>query len=140
MTRLLPALLLAALASPAHAVLGEPLPAGRATVAAAAGLAVHERRAADGSSIREYVDASGVVCAVAWNSRLRPDLAALLGRHTADWHAGLAALPARRGIQRRVEVAHGDLVVQAGGRLQAFNGRAWLASRCGAGVRSDAVR
>ena len=43
-------------------------------------LQAHEIAMVDGSSIREYVAPNGVVFAVAWSTRFKPDLMSLLGR------------------------------------------------------------
>ena len=135
---------------PAFAVLGGDLStvtaaqsrmrAARVTTAAAEGTTVHELRLADGSSIREFVNAQGLVYAVAWSTRLKPDFSYLLGTHAAEFEAGVAASASAPGLKRSVAVERGDLVVHSGGRMGAFVGKAWLKSQLPAGQASDAVR
>ena len=101
---------------------------------------VHELRLADGSSIRQFVNAQGVVYAIAWSTRVKPNFTQLLGSYAADFHAGAAAAPRTPGIKRSAFVDQGDLVVQSGGRLGAFFGKAWLKSQMPAGTDANAVR
>lgn len=114
--------------------------AQRQALAPVLGGSVHELRMADGSSIRQFVNAQGVVYAVAWSTRLKPDFAQMLGRHAAEFDAGVASSPRMAGLQRRAVVDRGDLVVDSAGRPGAFVGRAWLKSLLPAGTRADAIR
>jgi len=106
----------------------------------AQGGTVHEIRMPDGSSIRQFVNSRGVVYAVAWSTRLKPDFAQLLGRHSAEFDAGVSADLRSPGIKRSAFVDRDDLVVNSAGRLGAFVGRAWLKSQVPVGTRSDAIR
>jgi hypothetical protein len=137
-------------ASPAWAVLGggvadvqgEQLRM-RATRAVATTLqpgSVHELRLADGSSVRQYINAQGIVYAVAWSTRLKPDFTQLLGRYAADFDAGAAAVLRTPGIKRSIVVDQGDLVLQSGGRQGAFVGKAWLKSQMPVGTSANAIR
>ena len=98
----------------------------------AAGVAynVVHRTQRTGVVIDEYVDAAGKVFAVSWSGPFKPDLKRLLGRYFDALGAGNAA---HRGRRSRVEVNTGDLVVQSGGHMGAFEGRAWVQSRLPAG-------
>jgi hypothetical protein len=142
--------LLALAIAPSWAVLGgnaasiqtdqDRMQAQRRTLAAAPASSVQELRMADGSSIRQFVNAQGVVYAVAWSTRLKPDFAQMLGQHAAEFNAGLAEAPRAPGLRRRAVVDRGDLVVESAGRPGAFVGRAWLKSLLPAGTSSDAIR
>ena len=44
-------------------------------------MTTHEITLADGSGIKEYVNAAGQVFAVSWRTRLKPNLQVLLGAH-----------------------------------------------------------
>ncbi|MDE2371343.1 MAG: DUF2844 domain-containing protein [Burkholderiales bacterium] len=147
---------LAAAAPAARAVLGEDAAsiqgdalrvqgqrrmAAAATAVAAAGVQVHVIEQADGSTIREYVSAAGVVFAVAWNARNKPRLDELFGRHYADYAAGARQVMARHpGALHGAVVEQGDLVVQASAYLNRHVGRAWLRSQVPAGWTPDALR
>src|SRR3954468_16661970 len=83
-----------------------------------------------GTLVHEYVDNSGAVFALSWSGPFKPDLKRLLGRYFDTLGD---ADPARQGRRSRVEVNTGDLVVQSGGHMGAFEGRAWVQSRLPAG-------
>lgn len=143
-------------AGAAHAVLGEPVAASAATGASVgakpsasaagrmralgAGVQVVETSSADGGVIREYVAPSGVVFAVSWSTRFKPRLDQLLGRYHAGYAAAAHEAASRPGMRRAAVLRADDLVVQSGGRMNAFTGRAWVPSLTPAGFDSAAVR
>lgn len=100
----------------------------------------HEITLADGSSIRQFVTPGGIVFAVAWSTRFKPDLAALLGAHAASYAAAASEAMRAPGIRRHVELRRGDLVVQSTAHLNSHVGKAWLQSLVPEGVRVDALR
>jgi hypothetical protein len=114
--------------------------ASRTSSPAASGVSTHELRLADGSSIRQYVNAQGIVFAIAWSTRIKPDFGQWLGRHAATFDAGVAEAARRPGLQRSVVVERGDLVVESFGRPGAFTGKAWLKSQLPTSVQADAIR
>jgi Protein of unknown function (DUF2844) len=114
--------------------------ASRVVASAPQGVTVHDTRLADGSSIRQYVNARGIVFAVAWSTRLKPDFSQLLGRYETEFDAGVADAVRPPGLKRTLEVQRGELVVHSAGRIGAFVGKAWLTSQLPAGVSPDAVR
>ncbi len=119
----------------AHATLGEPLESvhadqirlqGRRVHAAIWPAQMHEIQLADGSRVRQYVNASGAVFAVTWTSRLKPDLAGLLGQH---YTAYVQARPQPRTLHAARQpslVQIPDLVVHESGRGQAHAGMAYV--------------
>ena len=84
---------------------------------------IHEIQTPAGTTVREYVSRQGMVFAVAWQGPLMPDLRQALGQYF-DRYA--AAASARRPGRRPVAVRESDLVVQSGGRMRSFYGRAYL--------------
>lgn len=134
----------------ARAVLGEPESsvqadqmrmAGARRQTAALGYRVHTLTLADGSTVRQYVAADGVVFAVAWNTRFKPRLDELLGTHFGAYaQGGREALRSQPGVKHSAVVRTGDLVVESTAHLHAHVGRAWLRSRWPGGVAGDAVR
>jgi hypothetical protein len=142
--------MLALAVSPAWAVLGGDLAsvqadqarmrASRVMSSAAPASSVHDIRLPDGSSMRQFVNAKGIVYAVAWSTRLKPDFTQMLGRYAAEFDAGVAARLRTPGLQRSAIVDRGDLVVQSAGRPGAFIGKAWLKSQLPAGESADAIR
>ena len=129
---------LVAASGAAWSALGQPAPAlgapssataVAAQTAAGARYTVHTRRLDTGTEVREYADAGGTVFAVAWSGPFLPDLRALLGTHFAamEQHAATAPRSSAVHLQRA------DLVLQLGGRMGAFRGRAWLPTQLPAG-------
>jgi hypothetical protein len=109
-------------------------------VAASAQVRMHEIILADGSSIREFVTPGGIVFAVAWSTRFKPDLAALLGAHATSYAAAASEALRAPGIRRHAELRQGDLVVQSTAHLNSHVGKAWLQSLVPDGVPLDALR
>ncbi len=111
-----------------------------ATVAASAQVRTHEITLADGSSIREFETPGGIVFAVVWSTRFKPDLAALLGAHAASYAAAASEALRAPGIRRHAELRRGDLVVHSTAHLNSYVGKAWLQSLVPEGVHVDALR
>jgi hypothetical protein len=88
------------------------------------------RTVKSGTVVHEYVDASGQVFAVSWSGPFKPNLQRLLGRHFDRLAQAKGTPEANRA---RVNIDTSDLVVQSGGHMGAFEGRAWLPSRLPAG-------
>ncbi len=101
---------------------------------------VHDIVMADGSRIREFVSPSGVVFAVSWDTRFKPDLQALLGTYHAEYDAEAREALRRPGIRRQLSFKHADLVLETSGHLNHFSGRAWVPSLTPGGLAGDALR
>ncbi len=89
-----------------------------------------------GTVVHEFVDASGAVFAVSWSGPFKPDLKRLLGRHFGA--LGEGGKP--RGSRAPVDVKSDDVVVQSGGHMGAFEGRAWLVSKLPAGFDTQEMK
>jgi hypothetical protein len=104
-------------------------------------MTTHEITLADGSGIKEYVNASGQVFAVSWRTRLKPNLQLLLGARYAAMSG--AALEQPRGVasmKRQRSVRLTNLVVHEAGRVNAFAGVAYVPALVPNGVDADALR
>jgi hypothetical protein len=144
--RILPALLPVLLAAPAWATLGEHVDSvardkerlrGQVQESAREGHEVHQITAAGGTLVREYVAPSGFVFGVAWEGPNMPDLAALLGSHYAAFRQAVKARERRRAA---VVLHTEDLVVESGGHMRAFRGRAYLPGLVPRGLGAAVVR
>ncbi|QGZ61178.1 DUF2844 domain-containing protein [Paraburkholderia acidisoli] len=122
--------LAAALPSAQAALGGAPtLPAGATSRTLANGTAhVVGYVDAAGTSVNEYVaNASGTVVAYTWAGPARPNLDALLGAYAADWRSAAAALHAAdRDDLHAARVVGAHVVVETGGHMRGYVGRAWL--------------
>ncbi len=97
---------------------------------------IEEISAEGGIRVREYLSRDGLVFAVSWSGPVLPDLQRLLGAHFTEYCAALKALP-HPGLHRSVRVESSTLIVESGGHLRAYAGRAYLPALIPAGV-SDA--
>jgi hypothetical protein len=140
------AVLLLAVSVPAAATLGEDVSSvrvdqaqmqGTLQVTSAAKFAVHEIRLPSGTALKQYVSPSGMVFAVSWQGPALPDLRQVLGRHFEAY----AAAPSARDIgsaSRRGQAP--GLVVQSGGHMRAFFGRAYLQQMLPRGVVAEEIQ
>lgn len=95
----------------------------------------------DGTVIREYLDRSGSVFAVAWRGPRVASLDALLGSYFSAWQQGLAAAHAARGGgYGPVALREPGLVVESGGHMGALVGRAWLPKALPQGFTADQIQ
>jgi hypothetical protein len=134
------AALAAFISSPAFATLGEP----ESSLAAESQFApasvkesergsyrVHELQLPSGTVVREYAGLDGNVFAVTWRGPFVPNLRQLLGRYFDEY---AAAPKSPHADHNHLEVRNSDLVVQAGGHMRAYSGRAYLPQALPAGV------
>ncbi|QCP49985.1 DUF2844 domain-containing protein [Trinickia violacea] len=89
-----------------------------------------------GTTIREYATANGRIVAYTWDGPTMPDLHKLLGARFESFQSG-AATSLNRHAGR---VQQGDFVVESGGQMRSYIGRAWLPGALPAGVSIDDLR
>lgn len=92
---------------------------------AVAGYTVHEIASPTGTTVREFINDSGKVFAVAWTGPLLPDFAQTLGKYFPQYAANASA---HRVGTRHFSLQGTDLVVQSNGRMRAFFGTAYVPS------------
>jgi len=98
---------------------------------------VHELQASTGHVVREYVSPSGTVFGVTWQGPTKPDLRQLLGSHFDEVKPATPAARVRRGP---VVIHQPGLVLEMGGHVRAFAGRAYIPELVPAGVQADTIR
>ncbi|QWV95686.1 DUF2844 domain-containing protein [Geomonas oryzisoli] len=91
------------------------------------------------TTVREYVNPSGVVFAVAWNGLVHPDLQVLLGNYHDDYRKALAGTPRQPG-RRGLKLTTRRLVVETWGHMRNLQGRAYLSELLPEGVSLDEIR
>ena len=99
--------------------------------------AVHELRLASGITVKEYVSPAGMVFALSWQGPYLPDLQQLLGRYFEQYAGAVrdkGAAPGARAIDES------GLVVQSGGRMRAFFGRAYIPQMLPRGVLAAEIQ
>jgi hypothetical protein len=109
------------------------------TVRAMDAYAVHTLSTDNGLNIREFVDKSGRVFAVAWDGPARPDLQILLGGYYAQYNAAILKIQPL-GLHRSLRIDTGAIRVELGGHMRAYVGRAYLPTLVPAGVNTSELR
>lgn len=110
---------------------------GTLRVSAQAGYTLHEIQDASGTSVREFVSPSGTVFAVAWDGPLTPDLHQLLGTY---FNRLQQAAQVKRARRAPLVIHDEDLVIEAGGHMRSFRGRAYLPQLAPAGVDLQSIK
>ena len=87
-----------------------------------------------GTSVTEYVTASGVVFAVRWTGPVLPDYALVLGVHFKTFQDAALAERAHGKRGGSVGVNVGDLVVGSAGHMGSYQGYAYVPSLVPSGV------
>ncbi|MFC0402333.1 DUF2844 domain-containing protein [Paraburkholderia rhizosphaerae] len=79
-----------------------------------------------GTTIREYATGDGLIFAYTWQGPTMPNLDRLLGEYKASYRAKATALLATAGSLHASRVAQPDVIVDSGGQMRSYVGRAWL--------------
>jgi|SRR5215472_1643652 len=100
---------------------------------------IHELRTPAGTIVREFAASGGRIFAVSWNGPAAPDLRQLLGPHFEDFQQAAAAQKTRgpRGV---LFIQQNGVVVQMGGHMRSYAGRAYLPDQLPTGMRVDDLR
>jgi uncharacterized protein (UPF0261 family) len=113
---------------------------GSRTTKAADAYTVHEIQAATGTVVREYLSPEGKVFALAWNGPRLPDLRQVLGSYFEQYRAAVQSQSGPRMARRPVMINQPGLVVQIGGHVGAFSGRAYVPEMLPSGVRAEEIQ
>jgi hypothetical protein len=144
--------------TPAHAALGSAptyavtvhasTPANSATArlaqgasSTAASYTVNQTTLSSGTVVSEYVTANNTVFALSWRGPTLAPLQTLLGDYFPAYVQGLAAgHAANGGGYGPAAVRQSALVVESGGHMGAFYGRAYLPQALPQGVSADDIK
>jgi hypothetical protein len=135
-------------ASPALAGLGEDVSSVQADQARMLGslrttraqaFEVHEIKAATGVVVREYVS-SGKVFGVAWQGPWPPDMRQILASYFDQYQQAAQAQVNSHGGRRPLVIEEPGLVVQSGGHMRSFVGRAYVPAMLPTGVGAGAIQ
>jgi hypothetical protein len=103
------------------------------------GYTVHELTTDNQITVREYASTQGKIFAVSWQGPFMPDLQQLLGAYFPTFKAAAAARRAA-GARGPVALEQDDLVVQSGGHMRAYSGRAYVPSLLPPQVSVDEIQ
>ncbi len=98
---------------------------------------VHEIQLPSGTLVREYVGTDGNVFAVTWQGPFMPNLRQTLGQYFDEY---AAAAQSHREDRNHEHVRQSDLVVQVGGHMRAYAGRAYLPGAIPSGVALEDLK
>jgi hypothetical protein len=119
-------------AGDARAQLGGTMPAsqvtGNPTQRVLPGGAVRVRSSVDagGTTINEYATGDGLIFAYAWQGPTMPDLTRMLGPYAERYRAKAAEQFDATGHLHASRVEQPDVIVESGGQMRSYVGRAWL--------------
>ncbi len=142
----LPAFLILLGTTPAWAVLGEyqntvgadqKVMRGQVRSVTQQGYSLHEIKGADGTVVREYVSPDGVVFGLSWQAPAMPNLAQLLGSYYPDFQLASSRRMRHRGP---LVVRTDRVVIESGGHMRAFRGRAYVPSLMPKNLTPEVVR
>ncbi|MEM5435544.1 DUF2844 domain-containing protein [Paraburkholderia diazotrophica] len=128
------------LADPAHAELGGTISAIRSddgsTQRVLPGGAVRIGSTVDagGTTINEYATSDGYVFAYTWQGPTMPDLTRMLGRYADPYRAKAAAQLNERSHLHASRVEQPEVIVESGGQMRSYVGRAWLPAAIPSGI------
>lgn len=90
-----------------------------------------------GTTINEYASANGQIFAYTWRGPTMPDLQTLLGKYAAPYRLAAADHLATDGSLHAAHVESAGIVVESGGQMRSYSGRAWIPAALPVGVSPD---
>jgi hypothetical protein len=87
------------------------------------------------TTINEYATSTGQIIAYTWAGPTMPDLTALLGKHADSYRTG--AMSAADGNLHASRIVRPDVIVESGGPMRGYAGRAWMPAALPPGVTAD---
>jgi len=132
---------------PAWAVLGQSVESVRSDQAhlkgqlrstALQGFSVQQINSPDGTVVKEYVSPAGMVFGISWEAPTMPNLAQLLGTtYFTQFQQAPRSAARRRGP---TTVRTDQLVVESGGHMRAFRGRAYVPGLLPGSLSAEVIR
>ena len=147
------ALLMLAFASTAFASLGggastveqdrvQMRSAKRAAAQPSSKYTVQEMQTDAGTTVKEFISPQGTVFAVTWQGPVMPDLQQLFGRYYDQFQQAAADRAKAGGLRSRgpMVIQQPGLVVQSGGHMRAYFGKAYLPDMLPEGVKPGDIQ
>ncbi|GFO69942.1 hypothetical protein GMLC_35210 [Geomonas limicola] len=95
--------------------------------------------ALDSTTIREYLNASGIVFAIAWKGMIHPDFDTILGNYANEYWTAKRATERKHG-RKGLRIVTPRVVVETWGHMRDLQGRAYLPAMLPEGVNVDEIR
>lgn len=106
----------------------------------AAAYTVHEIKASAGTVVKEYVSPAGKVFAITWRGQFIPNMQQLLGTYYQQFADAATAQREAHAGHRPVSIQQPGLVVQNGGHMRSYFGRAYVPAMLPQGVTTDEIQ
>ena len=100
---------------------------------------VHQIQAPEGTVVDEYVSSTGTVFAVARHGEFVPDMQQIMGTSFVQYSAALQSQEKHSG-HRPLNIKQSGLVVQTGGHMRDYFGRAYIPSLLPQGFNPDTIQ
>jgi hypothetical protein len=132
---------LAALGGPASSVDADrtQMKAGSVQVTQAAAYQVQAIHAPGGTVVKEYVSPAGRVFAVSWQGPFPPQMQQILGDYFEQYSQALEAQQKPYG-HRPLNIQLPGFVIETGGHMRAYFGRAYVPGMLPQGVTADEIK
>lgn len=104
------------------------------------GYSVHEMQPPGGTSVKEYVSSDGRVFAVSWRGPFVPDMRQILGSYFQQYSTAVQNEKAKQIGRRPLNIQQPGLVVQSGGHMRGYFGRAYIPGMLPVGVTPDEIK
>lgn len=104
------------------------------------GYTVHEIHAANGVVMREFVSPAGKVFGIAWQGPWPPDLRQFLATYFDHFQQAAQAQVKSHPGRRALMIHEPGLVLESGGHVRDFAGRAYIPEMVPQGVSTDEIK
>jgi len=100
---------------------------------------VHEIKASAGTVVKEYVSPAGKVFAITWHGQFIPNMQQLLGTYFDQYTQAAKVQRESHVGHRPLNIQEPGLVLQNGGHMRSYFGRAYVPDMVPQGVSPDAL-
>jgi hypothetical protein len=101
---------------------------------------VHEIKAPTGITVREYVSASGRVFGVAWQGPWPPDMRQVLSSYFETYRQASQTQANSHTGRKPLVVRQPEIVLESGGHMRSFIGRAYVPALLPPGVSAESIQ
>jgi hypothetical protein len=101
---------------------------------------VHEIKASAGTVVKEYVSPAGKVFAITWHGQFIPNMQQLLGTYYQQFADAAATQREAHFGHRALNIQQPGLVIQNGGHMRAYFGKAYVPAMVPQGVTTDEIQ
>lgn len=112
----------------------------KVTISVVGSYTIHEMSAPTGTIVREYVSQTGKVFGVTWRGPFVPDLRQLLGGYFEQYSQAAKGQREHHVGRVPLDIHEPGLVVQTGGHMRAYSGRAYDPGLLPVGVSDHDIR